>query len=150
MKSDFEIETYDSTEELKYPEEYENDGIVILDGLGEKELNDWRVQALFKRSRYKYLSIFLINQDYYELSKRTIRTNANICHIFKPHKLRDVLSLHQDKNSKDMLLNEFKYLPCTCWNEKLKHLTIDMTKDKCTGRYRLGLNSKFVPGTSPF
>ena len=29
-------------------------------------------------------------------------------------------------------------------------LTIDMTKGKFTGRYRLGLNSIFVPDTTPF
>ena len=50
----------------------------------------------------------------------------------------------------DMTLNEFKYLTGTCWNEKYHLLTIDMTKDKYCGRYRLGLNSIFVPNTSPF
>ena len=50
----------------------------------------------------------------------------------------------------DMTLNEFKYLSSICWNEKYQPLTIDMTKDKNTGRYRLGLNSIFVPNTSPF
>ena len=50
----------------------------------------------------------------------------------------------------DMTLNEFKILTSTCWNEKYTPLTIDMTKDKYTGRYRLGLNSIFVPDSSPF
>ena len=50
----------------------------------------------------------------------------------------------------DMALNEFKYLTSTCWNEKCQPFTIDMTKDKYTGRNRLGLNSIFVPNTSPF
>ena len=50
----------------------------------------------------------------------------------------------------DMNLNEFKYLTNTCWNEKYQSLTIDMTKDKYIGRYRLGLNSIFVPNSSPF
>ena len=49
-----------------------------------------------------------------------------------------------------MNLNEFNYLTSTCWNEKYRPLTIDMTKDKYTGRYRLGLNSKFVPDSSTF
>ena len=35
-KSDIEIETCDSIEEFKSPQEYENDGIIILDGLNEK------------------------------------------------------------------------------------------------------------------
>ena len=50
----------------------------------------------------------------------------------------------------DMTLDEFKYLTSTCWNKYYQPLTIDMTKDKYTGRYRLGLNSIFVPDSSPF
>ena len=50
----------------------------------------------------------------------------------------------------DMTLNEFKVLSSTCWNEKYQPLTIDMTRDNNTGRYRLRLNSKFVPDSSPF
>ena len=50
----------------------------------------------------------------------------------------------------DATLDEFKYLTSTCYNKKYQHLTIDMTKDKHTGRYRLGLNSIFVPQSSPF
>ena len=49
-----------------------------------------------------------------------------------------------------MTLNEFKILTSTCWNEKNEAVTIDMTKDKYTGRYRLGLNNIFVPDNSPF
>ena len=58
-KSDTEIETYQSIEELKYPQEYEGGGIIILDDLNEKEMNDPRVQAMFKRSRQNNLSIFI-------------------------------------------------------------------------------------------
>ena len=50
----------------------------------------------------------------------------------------------------DMTLSEFKYLTSICWIKNYQHLTIDMTKDKYTGRYRLGLNSIFVPDSSPF
>ena len=50
----------------------------------------------------------------------------------------------------DMTLDEFKYLTSTCWNEQYYTLTNDMTKGKYTGRYRLGLNSMFVPDSSPF
>ena len=50
----------------------------------------------------------------------------------------------------DMTLDEFKYLTSPCSNKNYQHLTIDMTKDKFTGRYRLGLNSIFVPDGTPF
>ena len=43
----------------------------------------------------------------------------------------------------EMTLNEFILLTSPCWNERYQPLTIDMTKDKYTGRYRLGLNYLF-------
>ena len=88
-------------------------------------MEDPRIQAMFKRSRHNNLSIFIISQDYYELSKKTIRCNGNIFQIFKPNNFRDVLNLYQDKASMDMTLNEFKYLTSICWNEKYQPLTID-------------------------
>ena len=149
-ESDTEIETFDNVENLKYPQEYENNSVIILDDLNQKEMDDPRVQAMFKRSRHNNLSIFVFSQDYYELSKKTIRCNGKIYHIFKPNNFRDVLNLYQDKASMYMTLNEFKLLTSICWNKNYQPLTIDMTKDKFCGRYRLGLNSIFVPDTSPF
>ena len=61
--SDTEIETYESIEELKKPQEYEDGGLFIIDGLKEKEMNGPGVQARFKRSRHIKLSIFIISQD---------------------------------------------------------------------------------------
>ena len=43
-----------------------------------------RAQAKFKRSRHNNISIFIISQDYYELSKKTFRANGKLYHIFKP------------------------------------------------------------------
>ena len=91
-KSDTEIETFDNIDELKFPQEYENISIIILDDLNQKEMDDLRAQAMFKRSRHNNLSIFKISQDYYELSKKTICCNENIYHIFKPNNFRDVIN----------------------------------------------------------
>ena len=98
---------------------------------------------MFKRSRNNKLSLFIISQGYYELPERTIGANGNIYQIFKPNNFRDVQNLYQDKTRRDMTLDEYKYLSSTCWNEKYPPLTIDMTKDRYTGRYRLDLNSLF-------
>ena len=110
QKSDTEIETFEPIENLKFPQESENNSIIILDDLNQKEMDDPRVQAMFKRSRHNNLSVFIISQDYYELSKKTIRCNGNIFHIFKPNNFRHVLNLYQDKSSMDLTLNEFKLL----------------------------------------
>ena len=97
QKFDTEIETYENIEDLKFPQGYENTSIFILDDLNQKEMDDSTVQAMFKRSRHNNLSIFIISQDYYDLSKKTIRCNGNIYHIFKPNNFRDVINLYQDK-----------------------------------------------------
>ena len=52
----------------------------MLDDLNEKEINNDKIQAMFKRGRHNKLSIFIISQDYYELSKQTIRANGNVYH----------------------------------------------------------------------
>ena len=91
---------------------------------------------MFKRSRHNKLSIFITIQDYYELTRRTIRANAKIYHIFTPNNFRDVQSLYQDKTTMDVTLNEFKLITSTRWF--VKSLTIEVTKDEHTGRYRLG------------
>ena len=62
-KSDTEIETYESIEGLKYPQENENNSIIILDDINQKEINNDKIQAMFKRGRLKNLSIFIISQD---------------------------------------------------------------------------------------
>ena len=148
--SNTEIETKESIEELKYPKEYEDGGIIILHDLTEKGMNDPRVQVMFRRSRHINLAIFIINQDYYELSKKTIRAKGNIYHIFKPKNFFDVRNIYQHKSSTDMALNEFKLLTSTCWNEKYQPLAIDKTKNNFTGRYRLGLKSILIPDSSTF
>ena len=138
QKSNIEKETFDNIEELKYPQEYENNSIITLDDLNDKEINNDKIQAMFKRGRHNGLSLFIISQDYYELPKRTIRANGNIYHLFKPNNFLDIRNVYQDKASMDMTLNEFKLLTSTCWNKKYQPLTIDMTKGCCQGRYRLG------------
>ena len=105
---------------------------------------------MFKRGRHKNLSIFIISQDYYELPKRTKKANGNFYHIFKPNNFLDVCNIYQDKASMDMTIDEYKNLTSICWHDKYQPLTIDMTKNKYQGRYRLGLKIVFVPISSPF
>ena len=83
-KSDTEMETYESMEELKIRQDYEDGGIIMLKDLNEKEMNDPRVQAMFERSRRYKPSIFIISQDYYEIPKRTTRAFYHIGK-FLPH-----------------------------------------------------------------
>ena len=50
------MDTNESIEELKFPQEYENNSISILVDLNEKELKNDKTQALLKRGRHNILS----------------------------------------------------------------------------------------------
>ena len=91
-----------------------------------------------------------MSQEYYDLPKQTIRANGNIYHIFTPNMFRDIKDVYQDNCSMGNTLDEYKYLTSTCWDKKHQPLTIDMTKNKYTGRYRLGLKNTLVSISSPF
>ena len=82
-------------------------------------MNDPRVQAIFKRSRHKSLSILIISQDYYEIPKQTNRADGNIYHIFTSKNFRDIQKFYQDKASKDMSPDEVKIITNNCWDKKI-------------------------------
>ena len=70
--SETKMETYESKEELKHPQEYHSDQPIVikLDDLNEKEKNDPRVHAMFKGSRQSNLSIFIIRPKITSFEKK--------------------------------------------------------------------------------
>ena len=60
-------------------------------------MNDSKVQVMFKRSRHNNLSILIISEVFYEIPKRTIRSNGNIYHKFKPNNFRVVQNIFREK-----------------------------------------------------
>ena len=68
-----------------------------LEDLNRNKINDRTVQAIFNRSRHNNKSLFISHRDDYELPKRTIRSNGNIYHIFKPNIFRGAQNLDQEK-----------------------------------------------------
>ena len=110
---------------------------ISLHDLNEKERNDTKFQARFKRSRHNNIPIFKIGQDYYELPKRTVRANANI--QFQTN-CRDIENLNQVKARMVMTHKEFKLLTSIFWKEKYQPLTNDIIKIKYTGIIDLDKN----------
>ena len=90
QKSDREIETQEPIEELKYLQDYDVGGIIILNDLNEKQRDEPKIQTMFKRGRHKKLSIFIINQEKHELPERTNSASRNYYHSFKSNIYRDV------------------------------------------------------------
>ena len=51
-KADTEIETYEKTEEKKFPQKHQDGDIFNLEDLNEVEMSNPRLQAMFKQSRH--------------------------------------------------------------------------------------------------
>ena len=67
-KSDTELEIYESIEELKLPQEYDDGGIIILDDLNEEEMNDPLVQAMFNVAKtfiWFFQTRILVSRGYF-------------------------------------------------------------------------------------
>ncbi len=150
--SNIECESYDNIDELKDPQENESDihTVIILDDLNKQQLQDPRVQMLFKRGRHNNLSVFIISHGFYELPKDTIRENSSIIHHFITNNFANVECIHRQLASTDMTIKEFKKFCHEVWNDDYSFITIDLTKKKNDGKYRKNLNTFYLPSTNPF
>ena len=150
--SEIECESYDNIDDLKDPQEYESDihTVIILDDLNKQQLEDKRVQMLFKRGRHNNLSVFVISHGYYELPKDTIRENSSIIHHFITNNFANVECIHRQLASTDMTIKEFKQFCHDVWDDDYNFITIDLTKKKKDGKFRKNLNTLYIPCTNPF
>ena len=109
--SHIECESHENIDELKNPQDYDPNihNVIILDDLNKQQLNDEKVQMLFKRGRHNNLSIFVVTHGFYELPKDTIREISSIIHHFITNNFANVECLHRQLISTDLLIKKFKY-----------------------------------------
>ena len=110
ISSEIEIEFYDNIDEMKDANEYDSDknNVIILDDLSKDQINDKKVQMLFKRGRHNNISAFVISHGIYELPKDTIRENSNIIQLFATNTYCNVECIHRQLCSTDLKIYEFK------------------------------------------
>ena len=144
--SEIEIEAYNNIEELRDANEYDSgkNNVIILDDLSKNQLNDKKVQMLFKRGRHNFVSVFIVSQGFYELPKETIRENSNLIHHFITNNYCNVEHIHRQLCSTDMKIGEFKNFCHDTWLKDYNFITIDLTKNKNNGEYRKNLYTLFL------
>ena len=136
---------------MKDPQEYESDihTLIILDDSNKHQLQDPRVQIIFKRGRHNNVSIFVLSHGFYELPKDTIRENSTITHHFITNNIANVECIHRQLSSADMLIKEFKQFCHDVWNDDYNFTTFDLTKKKNDSKYRKILNTLYLPPNNP-
>ena len=106
----------------------EKHNVIILDDLSKNQLNDNRVQMLFKRGRHNKISVFVISHAFYELQKDAIRENSNIIHHFITSNYCNVECIHRQLSSTETKIQEFKKFCHEVWLKVYNVITIDLTK----------------------
>ena len=146
------IKIKETSDEIKPLNEYEN-GIIVFDyNLGSS--NSRYIDQFFVRWRHSNLDIYYLSQSYFDLPKRTIRSDSNKIILFN-QTLKDIEDIYRDLASYDMNYDEFKELCRKSWDEDYNYLCIDRSKKRGQGKFCICNESKrtyikATPQTQPF
>ena len=127
------------SDEIKPLNEYENGIIVFDDILGSS--NSRFIDQFFIRGRHNNLDIYYLSQSYFDLPKRTIRSNSNNINLFN-QTLKDIEHIYRDVAGNDMNYDEFNELCRKSWEEDYNYLCIDRSKKGDQGKYCICNESK--------
>ena len=155
------------------PEQYnkiEIEDVSVEEDLGDKSIQDFQnccvvfddmldsnqklIDPFFTRGRHNDPDVYYLSQSYFDLSKRTIRSNSNIIILFQ-QTLKDVEHIYRDIAGFDMSNDEFKCLCREAWRDNFNYLLINRLEDKNGSKYMICNESNlqyqiFNPQTDPF
>ena len=97
--------------------------------------NGSQIDEFFARGRHENLDAYYISQSYFALPRQSIRNNSDRLKLFK-QTLGDVQNMYYDIGAYDMQYDEFRHMCHKAWNERVKYLCIDMSRNKKDGKYR--------------
>ena len=142
-KSNIECNFFETASDVPDPRDLnpEDKNLMIFDDLLLEKQN--KCERYYVRGRHSNVDCFYLAQNYFELPRRTIRTNSNFICLF-PQDLRDLNNLHSDHVGDDMTKEEFRKFCKKCWEKPHGFAVIDLTSEKETGKYREGFDNFFI------
>ena len=99
----------------------------------------------FKRGRHCNITVFVVTHGFYELPKDTNREYANIIHHSTTNNLANIECIHRQFSSTDMVIRECKRFCDHFWGEGYSFITIDLSKKKDAGKYRMNPDTVSSP-----
>lgn len=104
-----------------------------------------KAMAYYSRGRHNSCDVLYIAQNYFSLPRHSIRENANLMILF-PQDSKNLYHIYSDHCGDDMTFEEFKSFCRTVWKTRHNFITIDLTSEKLSGRYRQNLDRFYLPG----
>ena len=143
-KSDIECKFFESASDVPDPRELcsDNKNIMVFDDLLLEKQN--KCEAYYTRGRHSNVDCFYLAQNYFKLPRQTIRENVNFICLF-PQDLKNLNHIYSDHVSSDMTKDEFRNLCKSAWEKPHSFIVIDLTSKKENGKYRVGLDTFYIP-----
>ena len=137
-KSNVECKFYESAEDVPDPTELcsEKKNLMVFDDLLlEKQIT---CESYYVRGRHSSVDCFYLAQNYFKLTRQTIRENANFICLF-PQDLKNLNHIFDDHVGSDMTKEEFRQLCKTAWEKQ--HGFVIVAVQKTTANIEVGLTS---------
>jgi hypothetical protein len=116
--------------------------LMIFDDLQLEKQNT--CEKYYVRGRHSNVDCFYLAQNYFKLPRQTIRENANFICLF-PQDLKNINHIYNDHVSTDLSKEEFRSLCKQAWSVPHGFVTIDLSSDKYSGKYRCMLDTFYIP-----
>ena len=113
-KSDIECNFYQSAEDVPDPRKLssEKKNLMVFDDLLLEKQNS--CESYYVRGRHSNVDCFYLAQNYFKLSRQTIRENSNLICPF-PQDLKNLNHIFDDHVASDMTKEEFRQLCKATW-----------------------------------
>ena len=100
-------------------------------------------ESYYVRERHSNVDYFYLAQNYFKLSRQTIRENANFICLFSQD-LMNLNHIFEDHVGTDMTKEEFRQLCNVAWEKQHGLVIIDLSSIKHNGKYRSGLDEFYI------
>lgn len=139
-----ECQFYDSADDVEDPADIDpsNKNLMVFDDILLECQR--KCEKYYMRGRHSNVDCFYLSQNYFKLPRQTIRENANFFCLF-PQDAKNVSHIYNDHVTPDMTKEDFKMLCKKAWEQPHGFVTIDLSSNKCDGKYRCGLDEFFIP-----
>lgn len=144
--SDIDCSFFETAEDVPDPRDLnaEKKNLMVFDDLLLEKQNT--CEKYYIRGRHSNVDSFYLTQNYFKLLRQTIRENANFICLF-PQDLKNINHIYNDHVSIDMSKEEFRHLCKASWEMPHGFVVIDLSSNKCNGKYRSGFDRFYMPKT---
>ena len=144
-KSDVECNFDQSAEDVPEPRELcsEKKNLMVFDELLLEKQNT--CESYYIRGRHSNVDCFYLAQNYFKLTRQTIRDNANFICLF-PQDLKNLNHIFENHVGNDVMTKEeFRQLCKAAWEKQHGFVIIDLGRRKHNGKYISGLDEFYIP-----